>query len=57
MRRFFTYVVPMILLNYYPALYFLDSPTRWAARPGRRSWLPSQDLGCWRPHRDFGGSG
>jgi ABC-2 type transport system permease protein len=26
MRRFFTYVVPMILLNYYPALYFLDKP-------------------------------
>jgi ABC-2 type transport system permease protein len=26
MRRFFTYAVPMILLNYYPALYFLDKP-------------------------------
>ncbi|HDQ73846.1 MAG TPA: ABC transporter permease, partial [Chloroflexi bacterium] len=24
MRRFFTYVVPAIFLNYYPALYFLD---------------------------------
>ena len=26
MRRFFTYVVPAILLTYYPALYFLDKP-------------------------------
>ena len=26
LRRFFTYVVPFILLNYYPALYFLDKP-------------------------------
>ena len=26
MRRFFTYVVPAIFLNYYPALYFLDKP-------------------------------
>jgi ABC-2 type transport system permease protein len=26
MRRFFTYVVPAIFLNYYPALYFLDMP-------------------------------
>ena len=25
-RRFFTYVVPAIFLNYYPALYFLDKP-------------------------------
>jgi len=25
-RRFFTYVVPAIFLNYYPALYFLDRP-------------------------------
>jgi ABC-2 type transport system permease protein len=26
MRRFFTFVVPAALLNYYPALYFLDKP-------------------------------
>jgi ABC-2 type transport system permease protein len=26
MRRFFTYIIPMIFLNYYPALYFLDKP-------------------------------
>lgn len=26
LRRFFTYVVPAIFLNYYPALYFLDKP-------------------------------
>jgi ABC-2 type transport system permease protein len=25
-RRFFTYVIPAIFLNYYPALYFLDKP-------------------------------
>ncbi|MGD2159500.1 MAG: ABC-2 family transporter protein [Anaerolineales bacterium] len=26
LRRFFTYIVPAIFLNYYPALYFLDKP-------------------------------
>ncbi|MEW5988101.1 MAG: ABC-2 family transporter protein, partial [Chloroflexota bacterium] len=26
LRRFFTFVVPAIFLNYYPALYFLDKP-------------------------------
>lgn len=26
MQRFFTYVVPAIFLNYYPALYFLEKP-------------------------------
>ena len=26
MRRFFTYIIPAIFLNYYPALYFLDKP-------------------------------
>jgi ABC-2 type transport system permease protein len=25
-RRFFTYILPAIFLNYYPALYFLDKP-------------------------------
>jgi ABC-2 type transport system permease protein len=26
MVRFFTFIVPAIFLNYYPALYFLDKP-------------------------------
>jgi ABC-2 type transport system permease protein len=26
MRRFFTYLIPAIFLNYYPALYFLGKP-------------------------------
>jgi ABC-2 type transport system permease protein len=26
MRRFFTFAVPFIFLNFYPALYFLDKP-------------------------------
>ncbi len=26
LRQFFTYVIPAIFLNYYPALYFLDKP-------------------------------
>lgn len=26
LRRFFTYAVPFVFLNYYPALYFLDKP-------------------------------
>ncbi|MCB0016678.1 MAG: ABC-2 family transporter protein, partial [Anaerolineales bacterium] len=26
LRRFFTYVVPAIFLNYYPALWILDKP-------------------------------
>jgi ABC-2 type transport system permease protein len=26
LRRFFTYIVPAIFMNYYPALYFLDLP-------------------------------
>lgn len=26
MQRFFTYVVPFVFVNYYPALYFLDKP-------------------------------
>ncbi len=26
LRRFFTFIVPAIFLNYYPALYFLDKP-------------------------------
>jgi ABC-2 type transport system permease protein len=26
LRRFFTFIVPAIFLNYYPTLYFLDKP-------------------------------
>jgi ABC-2 type transport system permease protein len=26
MRQFFTYIIPAIFLNYYPALYILDKP-------------------------------
>lgn len=26
LRRFFTYIIPFIFINYYPALYFLDKP-------------------------------
>lgn len=26
MRRFFTYIIPAIFINYYPALFFLDKP-------------------------------
>jgi ABC-2 type transport system permease protein len=26
LRRFFTYIIPAIFLNYYPALYLLDKP-------------------------------
>ena len=25
-RRFFTYILPFIFMNYYPALFFLDKP-------------------------------
>jgi ABC-2 type transport system permease protein len=25
-RRFFTYIIPFIFMNYYPALYFLNKP-------------------------------
>lgn len=33
MRRFFTFVVPAILINYYPALYFLDKPDPFGLPP------------------------
>jgi ABC-2 type transport system permease protein len=26
LRMFFTYAIPFIFINYYPALYFLDKP-------------------------------
>jgi ABC-2 type transport system permease protein len=34
MRRFFTYILPAIFLNYYPALYILDKPD-----PFHMSWF------------------
>jgi ABC-2 type transport system permease protein len=36
LRRFFTYVVPAILMNYYPALYMLDKPDPF----GLPAWAP-----------------
>ncbi len=33
MRRFFTYIVPAIFLNYYPALFFLDKPDPFGLPP------------------------
>ena len=36
MLRFFSFIVPAIFLNYYPALYFLDKPDPL----GYASWAP-----------------
>ena len=36
LRNFFTYVIPAIFLNYYPALYFLDKPDPLGLPP----WAP-----------------
>ncbi|MBN1933712.1 MAG: ABC-2 family transporter protein [Anaerolineae bacterium] len=36
LRRFFTYVIPGIFMNYYPALYFLDKPDPF----GFPAWAP-----------------
>ncbi len=33
LRRFFTFVVPAIFVNYYPALYFLDKPDPFSLPP------------------------
>jgi ABC-2 type transport system permease protein len=55
LRRFFTYVVPAIFLNYYPALFFLDKPDPL----GLPAWAPfvsplagvavlAAALGAWR---------
>jgi ABC-2 type transport system permease protein len=33
MRKFFTYIIPAIFLNYYPALYFLDKPDPFNFQP------------------------
>ena len=36
LRRFFTFILPAIFLNYYPALYFLDKPDPF----GLPAWAP-----------------
>jgi ABC-2 type transport system permease protein len=38
MRKFFTYFVPAIFLNYYPALFFLDKPDP-LGMPAAAYWL------------------
>lgn len=45
LRRFFTYVVPAIFLNYYPALYFLDKPDPLEMPPILRFISPLVGLG------------
>ena len=55
LRRFFTYVLPAIFLNYYPALYILDKPDPFGL-PAYAPWLaPAAGLlilaaaaRCWR---------
>jgi ABC-2 type transport system permease protein len=38
LRRFFTYILPAIFLNYYPALYILDKPDPFEL-PAFAPWL------------------
>jgi ABC-2 type transport system permease protein len=45
LRRFFTYVVPAIFLNYYPGLYFLDKPDPFGLPPVMRFVSPLVGLG------------
>jgi ABC-2 type transport system permease protein len=45
MRRFFTFVVPAIFLNYYPALYFLDKPDPFNLPPFAPFLAPVAGLG------------
>ncbi len=45
MRRFFTFVVPAIFLNYYPALYFLDRPDPFHMPAFARFLAPVAGLG------------
>jgi ABC-2 type transport system permease protein len=45
MRRFFTFVVPAIFLNYYPALYFLDKPDPFNLPPFAPFLAPLVGLG------------
>lgn len=45
MRRFFTFIVPAIFLNYYPALYFLDKPDPFNLPPFAPFLAPVVGLG------------
>ena len=45
MRRFFTFVIPAIFLNYYPALYFLDKPDPFNMPPFASFLAPVAGLG------------
>ncbi|MFH1635408.1 MAG: ABC-2 family transporter protein, partial [Chloroflexota bacterium] len=45
MRHFFTYVIPAIFLNYYPALYFLDKPDPFNLPPLAHFLAPLVGLG------------
>jgi ABC-2 type transport system permease protein len=40
MRRFFTFIIPAIFLNYYPALYFLDKPDPFGLAPNAHFLAP-----------------
>jgi len=45
LRRTFTYIVPAIFLNYYPALYFLDKPDPFGFWPVMRFVAPLVGIG------------
>jgi ABC-2 type transport system permease protein len=45
MRRFFTFIVPAIFLNYYPALFFLDKPDPFGLPPFAPFLAPIAGLG------------
>jgi ABC-2 type transport system permease protein len=45
MRRFFTFIVPAIFLNYYPALYFLGKPDPFNLPPFAPFLAPLVGLG------------
>ncbi|MBA3531281.1 MAG: ABC-2 family transporter protein [Ardenticatenales bacterium] len=44
-RRFFTFVIPAIFLNYYPALYFLDKPDPFDLPPSTSFLAPLVGFG------------
>ena len=45
MRRFFTFIIPAIFLNYYPALYFLDKPDPFNMAPIAHFLAPAAGFG------------
>jgi ABC-2 type transport system permease protein len=54
-QRFFTYVIPFIFMNYYPALYFLDKPDPLKMpviapflAPAAAVWMLAAALAFWR---------